>query len=426
MEGNQSRQRERCWVGLAALMIASSFAAEVRGQECDAGNPCEQSDSASQAAITPNTGANNPIDIVSGNKYQREVDFELPGELALSFVRHYNSSSVQGGAFGGGWSHGFETSLLREERKQADGSVTITLTIRQADGRHIVFTPFSSPDSSVTSYASAPFGYGVIEESASAIEALREASSDSESHTNGRGLTPWRWRWLDGKELIFDGTGTLKAIRSPSGESLDLQHDRYGRLVRVADHASRDLVLSYWDQPSDWLPSFDTDRGEVRGQRHRLKSVRLPSGESITYYYDANGLLARIAHADQTSKRYEYVESSGVLRLSRIVDREGRTEGTYGYDANGFANYSAQSHNADAVQVQRTEPTVKEGLGTSLLLTRDGARTTYSWRRSPHGIPLLVEAQGPGCQTCPRSNVRYTYTKDGLLQRIDDLASGTA
>ncbi|MES2317827.1 MAG: DUF6531 domain-containing protein [Pseudomonadota bacterium] len=35
----------------------------------------------------------NPIHVITGNKYQREVDLPaLPGVLGLEIVRHYNSS----------------------------------------------------------------------------------------------------------------------------------------------------------------------------------------------------------------------------------------------------------------------------------------------------------------------------------------------
>jgi hypothetical protein len=41
----------------------------------------------------PDLGAGNPINVLSGNKYQREVDMPaLPGVLGLELVRHYNSA----------------------------------------------------------------------------------------------------------------------------------------------------------------------------------------------------------------------------------------------------------------------------------------------------------------------------------------------
>ena len=40
-----------------------------------------------------NSGAGNPINVMTGNKYQREDDLPaLPGVLGLEIVRHYNSA----------------------------------------------------------------------------------------------------------------------------------------------------------------------------------------------------------------------------------------------------------------------------------------------------------------------------------------------
>ena len=48
-----------------------------------------------------NTQGGNPIDLLSGNKYQLETDFpSLPGALGLGFQRSYNSQSREQGILG--------------------------------------------------------------------------------------------------------------------------------------------------------------------------------------------------------------------------------------------------------------------------------------------------------------------------------------
>jgi hypothetical protein len=63
-----------------------------------------------------NKGAGNPIDVITGNKYQREDDLPaLPGVLGLEIVRHYNSMfagpHLASGIFGHGWKLSYETDL---------------------------------------------------------------------------------------------------------------------------------------------------------------------------------------------------------------------------------------------------------------------------------------------------------------------------
>jgi len=57
------------------------------------GDTCGGSGVASQGNSSgTNQGAGNPINIINGNKYQKEVDMPaLPGVLGLEIVRHYNS-----------------------------------------------------------------------------------------------------------------------------------------------------------------------------------------------------------------------------------------------------------------------------------------------------------------------------------------------
>ena len=93
-------------------------------------------------ACGPNTagepcaaGVGNPINVITGNKYQREVDMPaLPGVLGLEIVRHYNSDfsspNIANGILGRGWKLGYETSLY---------AIGNTIQIMQADGTRIIF-----------------------------------------------------------------------------------------------------------------------------------------------------------------------------------------------------------------------------------------------------------------------------------------------
>ena len=84
---------------VCALLLAMAIACAAipaHAQSCGpgvAGSPC----ATGQTAGMDSTGgvdqaAGNPINIITGNKYQREADMPaLPGVLGLELVRHYNS-----------------------------------------------------------------------------------------------------------------------------------------------------------------------------------------------------------------------------------------------------------------------------------------------------------------------------------------------
>ncbi len=407
MDGLTRQHRIRA-LGLLAAGIATGFLLTCAQAQvlCDTGNPCDRNDTASLGLVGPSTGANNPIDIISGNKYQAEVDFHLPGELGLSFTRHYNSSSMQAGALGGGWSHTYETALLRVERES-----TASITIAQGDGRRIEFEAIGDPQQGIQRFHSVQFGYGVVEEEVSPIDLLRRSKS-----ANAASIRPWKWIWPDGRQLTFDGRGTLARVQAPSGEWIELAHDKRARLHRVLDFAGRELRLAYWDRPSEWLPPYDDSA--ARGAQNRLKSLTTPDHKVIHYSYDANGLLTEARFPDGTHKRYEYDTSGGALQLARIIGRDGQLEGTYTYDSNGHA-ISSESFDRQRVSVARVESSAR-GTSTSVLTNTGGASTTYRWKQSSQGYQL-IEAIGIGCRTCPASNVRYVYDENGLVVRVERL-----
>lgn len=388
-----------------ALALDAAFAQTV----CEStGNPCSGSDTASQAAVSPSTGAGSPIDIVTGNKYYLDTDFHLAGELGLSFTRHYNSASVQGSAFGGGWSHTYETALLRVQR----GART-TITIAQGDGRRIQFEPLGAADGNRQRFVSVPFGYGIVEENADLIDALRAGRPRPLSV-----VEPWQWIWPDGRVLSFDAGGALRRIRAASGEWLELDYDTHARLIRVRDFAGRELRFTYWDRPTDWLASFD-DETALRGARNRLRSLRLPDGRIISYGYDTHGLLTEARYPDGSRKRYEYTEQAGALRLARVIDRSGQVTGSYDYDADGRAVASHTSVDVHTIHIVRAAPGTRNGIGASLVSSA-GAHSSYEWIESSRG-PLLLSARGSGCASCAPANVRYGYDAGGLIVRIDHL-----
>jgi len=63
------------------------------GSTCGGGGPATNGNGSGI-----NIGAGNPINVINGNKYQREVDMApLPGTLGLEIIRHYNSTSSRPG-----------------------------------------------------------------------------------------------------------------------------------------------------------------------------------------------------------------------------------------------------------------------------------------------------------------------------------------
>ena len=123
-------------------------------------------------------GAGNPIHLLNGNKFQREVDLApLPGVLGLELVRYYNSAETRTGWLGRGWRLSYESEL----HLRPGG-----LEIAQPDGRRIAFTQSTQGPQQLDVYhPGSPMQGGVR----------------AERKQEG---TEYTWTWVDGRELRFN------------------------------------------------------------------------------------------------------------------------------------------------------------------------------------------------------------------------------
>ncbi|MBC7706351.1 MAG: RHS repeat protein, partial [Rhodoferax sp.] len=371
-------------------------------------------------------GAGNPINIISGNKYQREQDLPaLPGVLGLEIVRHYNSAystpNTTTGILGRGWKLSYETTLY------ATGAV---IQIVQADGTRVMF----------------------------ARDAKQPGLCASDNPANGQ-LRITRtaqgenyvWTWPNGKTLQFDHGGRLVQIAVPTGEFVSLQHDAKGLLVQVTDPQGRQLRLQYPNKKDasrrfrgvatiaspvgsfaysygSVLPA-DASKNPMQAQnaalvQANLVTVRYPaSGGSRFYHYEdtlrptfltgisVQGDSASVNSSDATMKT-----TAAISTLQRIS--------TYLYDHNGRGVLSVGGAparlqtDADGKPLQPARLVPGTGIGqvtlnyatpgVTVLTNSLGQQTTYR-HAIIGGRYRLLEAHGAGCRQCGEMNVRYGY-----------------
>ncbi|MBI4998198.1 MAG: RHS repeat protein, partial [Rhodocyclales bacterium] len=370
---------------------------DTNGSTCgtDSG-PASQSSSTGQ-----NVGAGNPLNILSGNKYQKEIDLPaLPGVLGLEIVRHYNSLRSGGNAVNGilgrGWRLSYETELY---------VVKDTVQIVQADGARIIFNRDPANRNLCAS----------LDPARGKVLVNRSARGES-----------YLWVWPNGRQLSFNAQGKLTQIAAPTGEFVALTHDPAGNLVQVTDPQGRSLVLAYHDrrQPDRF---------------HGVASIDSPLGR-YTYRYgtqpaDPQAADARLAVANLTEvgqpgpggkpivRHYHYEDARYPTYLTGIsligAGSDGRAIdqrlGTYGYDDQGRAVLSVRGARRTDGMPGLEQVTLDFGRPGKTVLTNSlGQKTTYlttligSERR-------ILEARGPGCAACGETNVRYRYDKFGRL-----------
>lgn len=320
---------------------------------------CDENDApAATAAPGQGRAVGNPIDVVTGNKYQAETDLSpLPGPLGLRFVRHYNSRLEQDGALGYGWRHSYMAALER-----IDGEI---IRLRQSDGRLLVFR--REPSGRVYRATAATDG---------AIEPL--------SHG-------YDWVWHDGRRLLFDREGRLTDIRQADDRSVRLAHDAEGRLAGITDPQGRRLTFLY-------------------GDGGRLAGVIDPGGRRVLYRYDRHGNLESVTYPDGAVRTYHYEDSRDPHNLTGLTDERGVRFATWAYDGHDRAVLSTHAEGVGRVELE-----YRSG---QTLVTDTTDRTSRHYTALRGGIPLVTRVVGPGCAVCSRGDVTYSYDERLRLTQI--------
>ncbi len=384
---------------------------------CDAPRPPRR-EPASLPSASIDRSAGNPVDVVTGNKYERQVDvvlahlqssslsadgladaFGLPQDdtLNLLFARHYNSRSDFALSFGRGWSHSFETRLARIVR-----GGRVELQIVQADGRRIVFRSGAHADAR----GGPPRAAGGRKPDAPAADGQRRYAARSiddglveEQRSNAVPIA-FVWRWPGGRLLHFDRDGRLESIVSADLDRIRIARDGRGRIVAVRDDAGRRIGFEY--------------------DGARLVALRLPDGQRIRYEFDAHGQLVIVRYPDGRTLRYEYADPRAFHRLTSVVDTDGRrSEYRYADDGRVLRSRGIGESDAQALRFEYAVPAHAGERGTTTVRV-DESVTRYRWI-DRNGTPMLVASEGDGCRRCPPVGLRVRMGAAGRAVAIGDM-----
>jgi RHS repeat-associated protein len=384
----------------------------------NAGNTCgAQGGPASQPSPTgQDVGAGNPLDLMSGNKYQQEVDLPaLPGVLGLEIVRHYNSHRARRGersALGSGWRLSYDTSLrIGSDR----------LEIIQADGARVIFA--RDPQRPQRCASTDP-GRGEIR--------IKQAAGGEE----------YVWHWPQGRRLHFDAAGRLIQILAPSGEFVSLRRSPEGRLLQVTDPQGRSLHLHYHGagSPFPGIAHIDSPLGRFSyAQAAMAHSGPGPAGRHVAKAQHATVNLTEVTYpaadaratlpARTAARTYHYEDVRHPAALTGITITATGGEGapvreriaSYAYDASGRGVRSVRGpmpgEGESGVEDVRLAFPAR---GRSVLTNSLGQRTTYL-SAVIGGQRRILEARGPGCARCGLTDVRYRYAANGRLSAVTTL-----
>ncbi len=419
-----------------------------------------------KAPINPITGnptctgaqAGNPLNVMTGNKFQREVDMAaLPGVLGLELVRYYNSGASlesSGKPIGGrGWRLSYDAEIYIQPGTQA-------ITLTQADGTVTNFSPSFNKTTQQTQWRSSSSDAGVISIQAGIITSqanpanIKEPKEPKEFQYKLTLPNKTTQTFQTYANYNQGNSGKLIQIKAATGETVTIQRNNAGFPERITDPQGRSLVFNY----------LDPEQKKAADRYRGIQSIDTPVGRyEYSYGSDKQNapmtLLANLASVKLpatkgsdtkdsfTTRLYHYEDTRFPTLLTGISIADAQTKPkrlvTWGYDHLGRANLSVKGEPArlelgsdgkplepkrlaagtgieqvtlefsvKTAQTSKTNNTQEGSSGYTILTNSLGQTTRYDYKTIA-GQQHITQVRGAGCVTCGASNIRYSYDNLG-------------
>jgi len=289
------------------------------------------------------TMTGDPVNLVSGNMYHPEQDFQLKGRggLNIAFERVYNSHVRKDGPLGYGWTHSFNHQLKfldTDENNTTDQVVWVN-----GNGATNSFD-VSGTSSGVTTNQTFTNQEGMY------VTAKRESNGEY-SIKEKNGLT----FYFENISGTPDATAKLTQVIDKNGNALNFAYSG-DNLQSVTDELNRSLTFHYDDgnahitRIEDWsgrtytydydtnnnLISYETPlaaagqeapaiyayyvAGDGSNLDHAMKSFTNPNGDGMTFEYYTNGKVFR--HIDKLGQSYTF-RYNKFRRETTTIDEKG-------------------------------------------------------------------------------------------------------
>ena len=397
--------------------------------------------------------AGNPLNVMAGNKYQREEDMPaLPGVLGLELVRHYNSdfsgyregTGSSSSSVGRGWRLGYDGWLRLPEgakgKRLGPGEIPVdeTITFSGPDGTQVPLQHLSTGAAGASEWAPAGCG-GTL---------LRIDPSNAQ--------VPFVLRNANGLQRHFDDRGRQVRIQAVSGHTVRIERDTHGRITRVIDPQGRQLVLNYPEAVtaqgqgnSNTQPRvirqaqhIDTPLGRYSyhfGQEAHDQQAKAGALIPLAQLQAQATSLVRVQHPDGSARHYHHEDPRAHSLLTGISVQASTGEAlqrevSWAYDRQGRAVRSVKGpipHVPDEGQRGVQDVSLRflgpqggqrrDGSGVTVLTNSLGEHTRYEYAMLG-GQRQLTLVQGAGCSSCGPVNVRYGHDSLGRQVSVTELS----
>ncbi len=331
-----------------------SYFSIVTGQRSEYSNPAQLG---LPSPTTPSAFASKSINLATGNKVQKEIDYIGGVNTYLKLQRIYNSSSFADNATGALWQDNHHRRLA------SDGYYVYTT---REDGRIDSFSPYSG-------------GW--------------KAWPNVTSQLTGTS-TGWELVTENDTKEFYDACGKLVSITTRAGAKTTYTYDGNSRLTQVAGPFGHTLTFSY------------DSAGYV-------STVTLPDGNQITYAYDTNYNLISVSYPDKSSRTYLYENTKFPYALTGIIDENGDRFVTISYDDNGLATSTSLAEDVSKTSISYNSD------NTSTTVDAQGNSSTYTFFTSSVSENINMLTNISNAETSAGAS-SYEYDENGFLSSRTD------
>lgn len=317
----------------------------------------------------------NPVNVATGKKFERVVDWAHTKSPLLSVTRTYSNNK---------WHFNFDREIAGTFiNSESDGIAgPVIYNYKRKDGKW-----------------------------------LRQ--SDGFSFTEGFSISPaYGFAASYPEERIYE-------VSLPDGSV-----ERFDVNVRILDIANRsgDVVTYTWDVPNYHL-SITSNRGDIVNIQYSLIQVdSFPepytvrvydqinvNGSSIYYEYNDQGLITSVIYPDNSTVQYKYTDG----RLTKAID-ENNNASTWTYNGEGLVATSVKAGGIDSHTFSYTNFNSTDYQGTVSVTDSLGRVTNYKYRRIG-GVRKIIEVTGDASLNCPEYSRSSSYDSStaALSEQLD-------
>lgn len=320
----------------------------------------------------------NPINFATGNKYQREVDYQGSGPFPLEYVRHFNIR--------GKWTSFFRLSESVETK--------ITYVYQCLLGRQCRYYTDSEIDFEIAS---------VWRPDGSLVQFKRNVGAS-----------------------IWNSDPDISAVLEETGGSFVYHEDddsviTFDSLGRVGSITSREGITQTYTYPTDQIVithefgrtlTFNLD-----GQGRVIQLVD-SAGEEYNYSYDSTGNLSYVTYPNGDRRDYSYAGDN----INAVFDNQIDYVSLWYYSGD-IAYQTVKNGNVDRYFIDFSE--LENNFDPRVTVTGPLGKQTVYHLEKIFGINKLVNAERLVSSTSPSAQMYHEYDANGYLASTTDWEGNT-